>query len=63
MRIVGLLVVLLVFVPTVAQADLNEDFAVCRRIILQIGSDPKSLAEQYYLGLSYAFVLNHKRDW
>lgn len=43
-------------------ADLNDDFAACRRTILQIGSDPRSPADQYCLGLSHAFALNHKKD-
>lgn len=47
--------------PTLVHADLNEDFAVCPRTILQIGSDPRSPADQYCLGLSDAFV-NHKWD-
>jgi TPR repeat protein len=45
-----------------AHADLNADFADCRRAILQIGSNPASAGEQYCLGLSYAFNLNHPKD-
>ncbi len=63
MPIVVRLTTLSVLLPAVAQADLNEDFTACRRTILQIGSDPPSPADQYCLGLSYAFALNHKRDW
>ena len=62
MPIVVLLVAFVVMLPIPAHADLNEDFAVCRRTILQIGSDPRSPADQYCLGLSHAFALNHKKD-
>jgi TPR repeat protein len=62
MPIVVLLVAFVVILPTPAHADFNDDFAACRRTILQIGSDPRSPAEQYCLGLSHAFALNHKKD-
>ncbi len=62
MPIVALLATLLLLLPAVTQADLNEDFAACRRTILQIGSNPRSPADQYCLGLSHAFALNHKKD-
>ena len=62
MLIFMLLVVLVVMLSPAVQADLNEDFAVCRRSILQIGSDPRSPGDQYCLGLSHAFALNHKKD-
>lgn len=52
----------IVMIPALAHADLNEDFAVCRQTILRIGSDPRSPADQYCLGLSHAFTLNHKKD-
>ncbi|CUS34678.1 SEL1-like repeat protein [Candidatus Nitrospira nitrificans] len=61
MPLIVLLIALTVF-PVSVHADLNEDFAVCRRIIFQIGSDPKPPAEQYCLGLSHAFALNHKKN-
>ncbi len=62
MPMIVLLVAFVVLLPVPAQADLNDDFAACRRAILQIGSDPRSPADQYCLGLSYAFALNHKKD-
>lgn len=62
MLVALLLTAIIMVLPAVVHADLNEDFASCRRIILQIGSDPKSPAEQYCLGLSHAFALNHKKD-
>ena len=62
MPMIALLVVFVVMLPTLVHADLNEDFAACRRTILQIGSNPRSPAEQYCLGLSHAFALNHKKD-
>jgi TPR repeat protein len=57
-----LLVAFVVMLPIPVHADLNEDFAVCRRTIIQIGSNPRSPADQYCLGLSHAFALNHKKD-
>ena len=62
MPIVVLLVAFVVILPTPVHADLNSDFAACRRTILQIGSDSRSPADQYCLGLSHAFALNHKKD-
>jgi hypothetical protein len=62
MPIVVLLVAFVVMLPIPAHADLNDDFAACRRNILQIGSNPSSPADQYCLGLSHAFALNHKKD-
>lgn len=62
MPIVVLLVAFVVILPTPAHADLNDDFAACRRTIIQIGSNPRSPADQYCLGLSHAFALNHKKD-
>lgn len=62
MPMIVLLVAFVVMLPIPVHADLNEDFAVCRRTILQIGSDPRSPADQYCLGLSHAFALNHKKD-
>jgi hypothetical protein len=62
MHVVTLLTVFSVIFPVFAYADLNDDFAACRRRILQIGSEPTSPADQYCLGLSYAFALNHKKD-
>jgi TPR repeat protein len=62
MPFIALLALLVVMLPGLTHADLNEDFAVCRRQILQIGSDPRSPADQYCLGLSHAFALNHKKD-
>lgn len=63
MRIATFLATLLVMLPSVVNADLNADFTTCRRQILQIGSDPTIPAQQYCLGLSYAFALNHPKDW
>lgn len=62
MPMIVVLVALVMILPTAVQADLNEDFAVCRRTLLPIGSDPRSSTEQYCLGLSHAFALNHKKD-
>lgn len=64
MPMIILLVAFVVMLPTLVHADLNEDFAVCRRTIIQIGSDPRSPADQYCLGLSHTFA-NHKggRAW
>lgn len=62
MRVAALACVSLLLFPTFAAADLDADFKTCRRQILQIGSDPKSAKDQYCLGLSYAFALNHKKD-
>lgn len=62
MPLVLLFTAFIMLLPAVVQADLNEDFAACRSTILQIGSDPRSPAEQYCLGLSHAFALNHKKD-
>jgi hypothetical protein len=45
-----------------AQAGLDADFPTCRRQILNIGSDPKGAADQYCLGLSHAFALNHPKN-
>ena len=63
MRITTLLATLLPMLPFAVNADLNADFATCRRQILQIGSDPIDPAQQYCLGLSHAFALNHPKDW
>jgi TPR repeat protein len=63
MRIVALLAMLLVMLPSTAYPDLNADFATCRRQILQISSAPTAPGEQYCLGLSYAFAVNHPKDW
>ncbi|BCA53790.1 HcpA family protein [Nitrospira sp. KM1] len=62
MRTLRLCTAILAMIPCAVYADLNGDFAACRRNILQIGSDPKSPAEQYCLGLSYAFALNHPKN-
>ena len=62
MHLVALLVVWWALLAPVAHADLNADFAACRRHILQIGSDPTSPDDQYCLGLSHAFALNHPKD-
>ena len=62
MRLVAFLTVALVMFSPFAHADLNDDFAACRRAILRIGSDSRSPADQYCLGLSHAFALNHKKD-
>ena len=62
MRILTIVCASLVLLPTLAAAGLDADFADCRRTILQIGSDPKSASDQYCLGLSYAFALNHKKN-
>lgn len=62
MRIRGGVCVSLILVPCLAWADLNTDFATCRQQILLISSDPRSPREQYCLGLSYAFALNHKKN-
>ena len=62
MRILALACASLILVPALAEADLEADFKTCRRQILLIGSDPKSPQEQYCLGLSHAFALNHKKN-
>lgn len=62
MRLVALLTGVLVLVPGLAFADLNADFAACRRRILSISSNPTSPDDQYCLGLDYAFALNHPKD-
>ncbi len=62
MRILTLLVTSILILTAVADADLNADFAACRRRILQIGPDPKSPPDQYCLGLSHAFALNHRKN-
>jgi TPR repeat protein len=62
MQIVGFIALALVLMPALAYADVNDDLALCRRTIIGIGSDAKAAADQYCLGLSYAFGLNHKRD-
>lgn len=62
MHLVALLAVWFTLIPALSLADLNDDFAACRRKILQIGSNPSSPADQYCLGLSHAFALNHKKD-
>ena len=62
MRFVALACVSLILFPAFASANLDADFAACRRKIIQIGSDPKSPADQYCLGLSHAFALNHKKN-
>ena len=63
MYLIALLAVFSVILPALAYADLNEDFAACRRIVIRLGDDAKAPADQYCLGLSYGFALNHKRDW
>ncbi len=62
MRACLLLAGVLALLPSVAAADLNADFATCRRRILQIGAAPTTPADQYCLGLSHAFALNHPKD-
>lgn len=62
MRTSALICASLILFPALAAADLNADFAACRRKIIQIGSDPKAPADQYCLGLSHAFALNHKKN-
>ena len=62
MPIIALLALLVMLLPASAYADLNQDFAACRRQILQIRSDPTSPGDQYCLGLSHAFALNHPKD-
>jgi TPR repeat protein len=62
MQKVLLLATVLAFLPALVFADLNDDFAACRRKIIQIGSNPSSPGDQYCLGLSHAFALNHKKD-
>jgi uncharacterized protein len=62
MHLIALLAVWFTLIPALSLADLNDDFAVCRRNILRIGSNPSSPADQYCLGLSHAFALNHKKD-
>jgi len=62
MRILVLVGAMLLLLSTLAAADLDADFAACRRKIVQIGSDPKSPADQYCLGLSHAFALNHPKN-
>ncbi len=63
MPLLALLLAALFVVPLPASADLNEDFAACRRIIIRLGDDAKAPGGQYCLGLSHAFALNHRRDW
>ncbi len=48
--------------PVVGHADLDSDFKTCRRQIVNIGSDPELPQDQYCLGLSYQFALNHKKN-
>ena len=62
MRIIGLVCVSLLLVAALAEADLDADFKTCRQQILKIGSDPKSPQDQYCLGLSHAFALNHPKN-
>lgn len=62
MGVIVVIDALLVLLPTFAAADLDSDFATCRRRIVQIGSDAKAPADQYCLGLSHAFGLNHKKN-
>jgi TPR repeat protein len=62
MQIVGFIALTLVLMPAFAYADVNDDLAWCRRSVIRIGSDAKAPEDQYCLGLSYAFGLNHKRD-
>ena len=62
MRILAFVCASFILFPALAAANLDADFAACRRKIIQIGSDPKSPADQYCLGLSHAFALNHPKN-
>jgi uncharacterized protein len=63
MQIAGLVVLALLLMPAVAYADANDDLAACRRIIVRLGDDSKAPADQYCMGLSYTYGLNHKKDF
>jgi TPR repeat protein len=58
--VLALVATSLMIVP--AHAGLDADFPACRRQILNIGSDPKGAVDQYCLGLSHAFALNHPKN-
>lgn len=62
MPINALLDAWLMVISTLASAGLKDDLVAGPRTILNIGSDPTSLADQYCLGRSYSFALNHRRD-
>lgn len=49
--------------PALVLADANDELAACRRIIVRLGDDSKAPADQNCMGLSYAFGLNHKKDF
>ncbi len=49
--------------PSLVHADANDDLAACRRIIVRLGDDSRAPADQYCMGLSYAYGLNHKKDF
>ncbi|MDF0645788.1 MAG: hypothetical protein P0111_17310 [Nitrospira sp.] len=63
MQIVVWLVLSCVILPAIAYADASDDLAACRRIIVRLGDDSKAPADQYCMGLSYAYGLNHKKDF
>lgn len=46
-----------------ARADLNADIPKCRAVIVRLGDDSRGPWEQYCVGLSHAFALNHPRDF
>jgi TPR repeat protein len=48
--------------PALVFADANDELAACRQIIVGLGDDSKAPADQYCMGLSYAYGLNHKKD-
>lgn len=63
MHIVVLIAIWVAAFPALVFADANDELAACRRIIVQLGDDSKAPADQYCMGLSYAYGLNHKKDF
>lgn len=62
MHIVVLIAIWIAAFPALVFADANDDLAACRRIIVRLGDDSKTPADQHCMGLSYAYGLNHKKD-
>jgi len=63
MHIVVLIAIWVAAFPALVFADANDELAACRRIIVQLGDDSEAPADQYCMGLSYAYGLNHKKDF
>lgn len=63
MKIARFVVFVLLLMPAFAYPDANDDVAACRRIIVRLGDDSKAPADQNCMGLSYAYGLNHKKDF